>query len=67
MKILSKPKKNAKYRDTCDGCSVRVELEKADTSYRSDPRDGDAVVWKCPECKRENWVSVNVLPEGFLR
>ena len=32
-----------------------------------DERDGDAVVWLCPTCTHENWVSLDVVGHAFSR
>lgn len=30
-----------------------------------DSRDGNAIVWKCPSCGRDNFVAASVVPGSF--
>jgi DNA-directed RNA polymerase subunit RPC12/RpoP len=68
MKILDEPsKKPWSMEATCQQCGTRVELEIGDFKKRiSDQRDGDAAVYGCPTCGKENWVDITKIP-GALR
>ena len=68
MKILFVPPERSKvHKSTCSVCRTIVELEPRDCEYRIDDRDGDAVVWLCPTCTHENWVSLDVVGHAFSR
>lgn len=48
-------------------CRAVLEVSAADLTYRHDSRDGDAVSFVCPECKREEWVSVDLIPQSIMK
>lgn len=48
-------------------CGAVLEVSASDLAYRSDPRDGDAVSFVCPECKREEWVAVSLIPQSIMK
>mgnify|MGYP001174058389 CR=1 FL=1 len=65
MKILKLPNTNWAFETGCR-CGTRVELELSDfKKYEPDQRDGDAVVWQCPTCKYDNWLSVSLIPNNL--
>lgn len=62
MKVLKTKKKwNKKF--TCSHCETRVQVEASDFErIVYDDRDGNAVVFTCPTCKREQWISIDLIP-----
>lgn len=63
MKILSEPSKKWTHETACQTCNTRLELEMEDFSRTVyDQRDGDAAIFKCPTCGRENWVDLHIIP-----
>lgn len=67
MRIVKAPVQVKEFETSCQDCDTVVALEARDCTYMSDQRDGNAVKWKCPTCKRENWVAVSVVPPSFVR
>lgn len=57
MKTVRPPKGTSHYRLVCkkDECAAALEVEKGELEFKSDPRDGDAYVLKCPHCGTETW------------
>ena len=64
MKIIDEPSKQTWAAIfACRQCATRAELEVTDFTRRvSDQRDGDAAVWECPTCGKENWVDTSLIP-----
>ena len=62
MKIL-KSGKSKKPKETVTDCycGCRFSFSKKEARFVSDFRDGDCYVAKCPECKRENWIAVELV------
>lgn len=62
MKILKKGKKPSGLQATaeCQECDCKFRFAQSEARFFGDPRDGDAYVVNCPECKHENWVSVDL-------
>jgi hypothetical protein len=52
---------------TCQGCHSKLELEPSDYTYTYDNRDGNALIYECPVCQKNNWVDVRVVNEKVLR
>ncbi len=65
MKIIEEPSKAPWAKEfVCQQCATRVELEVDDFKKRvSDQRDGDAAVYECPTCGKENWVDTSLIPQ----
>lgn len=64
MKIIEEPSKrpwSAVF--VCQQCATRLEIEIGDFKrHVSDQRDGNAAVYECPTCGRENWVDTALIP-----
>ena len=58
MKVLKHGKlpEKKKCEWTCKNCLARVEAMKKEGEMLYDQRDGNAVIFVCPECKVENYV-----------
>lgn len=67
MKVISTPSTEPwSMKATCQTCCTIVELEIGDFSrHVSDQRDGDAAVYKCPTCGRENWIDTGLIPRSL--
>ena len=61
MRIISPgiPPQAKLYTVTCRNCGCRFEFTHSDARYAVDPRDGDALVVRCPQqgCNKEEWVT----------
>ena len=62
MEVIKPGRKpeNKQHEWTCKNCKAVVRAKMGEGRYQSDQRDGDAIVYKCPECKTENWVAVSL-------
>jgi RNase P subunit RPR2 len=67
MRIIKHGDIGDTYKSSCKNCGCLVELTASDVRFVADPRDGNAIVWKCPDCNEETWVSTNVVPQAFMR
>ena len=67
MKILWTPPSWVPQPVSCKHCGTCVELDPTDVIYKSDRRDGNAVAWKCPTCKKEHWIAEGIIPSAFMR
>ncbi len=60
MKIISPGKipeeKSCEW--TCKNCKAIIEAKVSEGRFVYDQRDGDAVVFICPQCEINNWVSI---------
>jgi hypothetical protein len=65
MKVLNKPDETWSTMSGCLGCETLVQLFLIDLRYVYDQRDGDAVTWNCPTCKRRNWISATLVPSNL--
>ena len=43
----------------CKKCHSLISSRMFEGKYTPDSRDGDCVVFKCPVCSEENWVSAS--------
>jgi len=66
MRVIKAPT-TRELKQSCRECKTQVALEPGDLKFVADPRDGNAVVWKCPTCSHENWIAVSRIPESFRR
>lgn len=59
MKIIRRGPKDSEltHRWTCRKCGSLIEAKRSEGRDIADDRDGDAIVFKCPVCEREHWVS----------
>ncbi len=48
---------------SCTGCASKLEVQVSDLKLVSDCRDGDAAVFQCPVCKKDNWLAMSTLPK----
>ncbi len=67
MRIIRPSEAPKPYRSECDGCKALLEVDKNDCRYVNDPRDGDAYVFVCPCCKKENWIDARILSDRNWR
>lgn len=44
----------------CNSCNSIYEAQMFEGRYFTDQRDGDCVIFTCPNCRTENWVSVDL-------
>lgn len=51
---------DAKYTMHCPQCETVARFEKKEGREVFDQRDGDALVFNCPECKKELWCDIGV-------
>jgi hypothetical protein len=58
MKVLRPGRGRTKVQWACTGCDALIESTQDEGRGVSDQRDGDAVVFICPECGKENWIDV---------
>lgn len=62
MKAISRKKETNKlWHITCRHCGTKWECSIDELCFVADPRDGDAFVLTCGDCKKENWVAANLL------
>lgn len=61
MKIVKPGKisQDMTYKVTCQNCKAVVIFEHNEGYFSSDQRDGNAIVFDCPCCKRQIWKNVN--------
>ena len=43
--------------ESCDYCGCEFEFAEKEARYVSDFRDGDALVIRCPTCKKDVWIA----------
>lgn len=67
MKVIKRsPRSGTKTkRFECDHCEAVLEVGGKDLVFRADERDGNAYVFKCPECGEENWVAAPLIPPAM--
>lgn len=64
MKVIKSSRAGKKTkRFKCDGCGALLEVSGKDLKFQSDPRDGNAYTFKCPECKHVTWVAADLIPQ----
>lgn len=62
MKILvNKAKSKWKKKTNCIECSSKLEIVADDLAFVADSRDGNAYTFKCPVCKKENWIDARLV------
>ncbi len=66
MRVVSRTPGPTTKEFTCR-CGAVLEVSAPDLTYRHDSRDGDAVTFACPECRREEWVDVTLIPESIMK
>lgn len=62
MEVI-KPGKKPEDRQcewSCSNCNAVIRSRQGEGEYKSDQREGDAIVYKCPECQVKNWVAVSL-------
>jgi hypothetical protein len=57
MRIIRKPEEPQEFESSCKECGTVVALSASDLCCVYDQRDGNAVVWTCPTCNRDNWIN----------
>lgn len=57
--------KRTTKRFKCDRCEATLEVDGKDLKFQPDPRDGNAYSFKCPECRKENWVDASLIPAAM--
>lgn len=62
MKVIRKAPKRTK-RFKCDQCGSVLEVSGKDLKFEADDRDGGAYTFKCPVCKKVNWVDASLIPK----
>lgn len=62
VRVLKSPKVPRPYRFVCVGCNAKLEAQPGEGRFVAGDRDGDAIVFTCPECRRQNWVAASILP-----
>lgn len=69
MKVIKHGKAAGTLKSECQdpSCECQVELSPNDCRSVPDDRDGAAIVWTCPDCKRDNWVATSTVPGAFAR
>lgn len=67
MVRVVKPASGPKTKQFKCRCGATLEVNASDLTYRNDTRDGDAVTFVCPECKREEWVAVELIPQSIMK
>ena len=61
MKIIKSGKdKTSKEVQTKCNCGCVFQFAATEAKFVADPRDGNAYVVKCPECKSVNWVAASL-------
>jgi hypothetical protein len=57
---------DAVYPTSCQRCQSKLEVAAEDFKRGpSDDRDGQAFIYVCPCCLRENWVDATLIPNGI--
>ena len=70
MKVIKQGPDTTKpftYTATCADCKTELLVEEKDMRFAADERDGNAMVYKCMVCERENWVSSREFPRHVIR
>lgn len=52
---------NPKVDVQCTNCAAQLRYDKSEGRRVSDQRDGDAYVFKCPECHHDNWIDASLV------
>ncbi len=66
MKIVKANPPVTEKELTCFMCKSVLLVTGSDMTFHEDQRDGDACSYDCPVCHRENWVSLNLLPQAMI-
>jgi len=63
MKIIKsgKTKKPHPTVVECQYCDCKFSFEKNEAVFKTDPRDGNAYVVGCPECKKSIWIDSSLV------
>lgn len=67
MRVIKQPDPVKEMESKCDYCRTVVGCLPEDCRYFSDQRDGDAVVWECPTCRKTNYVATCIAGREFSR
>lgn len=66
MKIIKNTLDKVKpYIFNCDECNSKLEASPSDFKYKLDQRDGDALICRCPVCKKDNWIDISLFTQAF--
>lgn len=52
---------NERVDFTCTDCAAQLRAHKSEGRFEADPRDGNAYVFRCPECEHDNWIAESVV------
>ena len=63
MKIIrsGKTRRPTETEAECIECHCQFSFTKNEAKHTYDPRDGDAYVVSCPECKHDNWIAESLV------
>lgn len=65
MEIISNGlPKDIKYTMKCRKCKTISVGDYSEGRFVHDPRDGDALVFNCPNCGAEMWAMANPIERG---
>ncbi len=65
VEVLKKGRyQNPEIKVDCPHCGARMKYKKSEGREVTDNRDGDAVVFKCPECKEDIWLAASIVAKG---
>lgn len=64
VQILRHPNELAPDVDVKCQCGAILRFKKYEGVFMSDPRDGNAYVFQCPCCFKDNWIAASVVEQS---
>lgn len=61
VQILKRPNEQNPDVDVTCKCTAVLRFKKSGGVFMSDPRDGNAYVFQCPCCFKDNWIAESVV------
>lgn len=61
VQILRRPNDPDPDVDVTCKCTARLRFKKSEAVFMSGPRDGNAYVFQCPCCFKDNWIAASVV------
>lgn len=59
--VLKRKKVKNTVEFECRGCEATLRANKSEGKRVGDQRDGDAYVFKCPDCGRDTWIDAQLV------
>jgi hypothetical protein len=51
------------FQFDCKSCGSTLETEQGEGRFEGSQKDGDAYVFICPVCAKDNWIAASVVKE----